>query len=84
MANLQTSTHWSRGQISNFEFWCNPQEIKFVTVFYSGTCLGTLETNVLLSFLWSIFLKWPVTKVTLLTLKIAVQKHKTNNIYYAQ
>ena len=33
-----------------------------------------LETHVLLSFLWSVFCKWPVINVTLLTLKIVVLK----------
>ena len=44
-----------------------PQEEKLGHYFQSGTCLGALETHVLLSFLWSIFCKWPVTNVTLLT-----------------
>ena len=42
--------------------------------FQLGTCLGALETHVLLSFLWSAFCKWPVINVTLLTLKIVVLK----------
>ena len=32
-----------------------------------------LETHDLLRFLWSVVCKWPVTNVTLLTLKIATQ-----------
>ena len=35
---------------------------------------GALETHVLLSFLWSIFCKWPVINVAPQTLKIAVHK----------
>ena len=38
--------------------------------FQSVACLKTLETRSLLRFLRSIFCKWPVTNVTLLTLKI--------------
>ena len=56
-----------RGQISNFEFCCTPQEEKLGHYFQSGTRLGALETHGLLSFLWSIFCKWPVTNVTQLT-----------------
>ena len=44
-----------------------PPEEKLGHYFQTGTCLGALETHVLLSFLWSIFCKWPVTNVTLLT-----------------
>ena len=65
---------WSRGQISNFEFCCTPQEEKVGYYFQSGTCLGASETHVLLSFLWSIFCKWPEINVTLQTLKIAEHK----------
>ena len=43
---------------------------------------GASETHVLLSFLWSIFCKWPVITVTLQTLKILAQKYMTNNIFY--
>ena len=50
----------------------HPQEEKVGSYFQSGTCLGALETHVLLSFLWSIFCKWPVINVTPQTLKIAV------------
>ena len=39
----------------------------------SKTCLGVLEIYVLLSFLWSVFCKWPVINVTL-PLKIAIHK----------
>ena len=52
----------------------HPQEEKVGYYFQSGTCLGALETHVLLSFLWSIFCKWPVINVTPQTLKIAVHK----------
>ena len=65
---------WSRGQISNFEFCCTPQEEKVGYYFQSGTCLGASETHVLLSFLLSILCKWPVITVTPQTLKIAVHK----------
>ena len=50
----------------------HPQEEKVGYYFQSGTCLGALETHVLLSCLWSIFCKWPVITVTPQTLKIAV------------
>ena len=42
----------------------HPQEEKVVDYFQSGTCLGALETHVLLSFLWSFFCEWPVINVT--------------------
>ena len=64
---------WSRDQISNFEF-CYPQKEQVGHYFQSGACLGALETHVLLSFLLSIFCKWPVINVTPQTLKIAVHK----------
>ena len=73
---------WSRGQISNFKFCCITKEEKPGYYFQSGTCLGTIETHGLLCFLWSIFCKWPVTNVTLLTLEIAAQKYQTNDIFY--
>ena len=65
---------WSRGQISNFEFCCTPQEEKVGYYIQSGTCLGASETHVLLSFLRSGFCKWPVITVTPQTLKIALHK----------
>ena len=65
---------WSRGQISNFEFCCTPQEEKVGYYFQSGTYLEASETDVLLSFLWSGFCKWPVITVTPQTLKIALHK----------
>ena len=65
---------WSRGQISNFEFCCTPQEEKVGNYFQSGTCLGASETHVLLSFLWSIFCKWPVITVTPQTSKVTLHK----------
>ena len=52
----------------------HPQEEKVGYYFQSRTCLGALETHVLLSFLWSIFCKWHVINVTQQTLKIAVHK----------
>ena len=52
----------------------HPQEEKVGYYFQSGTCLRASETHVLLSFLWSIFCKWPVINVTPQTLKIAVHK----------
>ena len=42
----------------------HPQKEKVGYYFQSGACLGALETHVLLSFLWSIFCKWPVINVT--------------------
>ena len=51
-----------------------PQEEKLGYYFQPGTCLGVFKTHVLLCFLWSFFCKWPVINVTLLTLKVAVQK----------
>ena len=57
-----------------------PKEDKLGYYFKSETCLGAIETHVLLCFLWSIFCKWPVINATLLTLKVAVQKYKTNMI----
>ena len=47
----------------------HPKEEKVGYYFHSGTCLGALETHVLLSFLWSIFCKWPVITATPQTLK---------------
>ena len=78
----QDRHYWSRGQISNFEFCCTPQEEKVGYYFQSGTCLGVSETHVLLSFLWSVFCKWPVITVTPKTLEISVHKMQTNNIFY--
>ena len=43
-------TVWSRGQISNFEFCCTPQEEKVGYYFQSGTCLGASETHVFTKF----------------------------------
>ena len=70
----RTFERLSRGQISNFEFCLRPRGRKNGYYFQSGTCLGASETHVLLSFLWSIFCKWPVINVTLLILEIAVHK----------
>ena len=55
---------------------------KFGYYFELGTCLGALETHVLLSFLWSAFYKWPVINVTLLTLKTVVLKIQDIRIFY--
>ena len=74
LACYRLKRSWSRGQISNFEFCCTPKEEKVGYYFQSGTCLGASEIHVLLSFLWSIFCKWPVITVTTQTLKIAVHK----------
>ena len=60
----------------------HPQEEKVGYYFQSGTCLGASETHVLLSLLWSIICKRPVITVTPQTLKIAVHKYNTNNIFY--
>ena len=66
---------WSRGHISNFEFCCTLRKKQTVGCFFqSKACLGALETDNLLSFLWSILCKWPVINVTPQTLKIAVHK----------
>ena len=73
---------WSRGQVSNFEFCCTPQEEKVGYYFQSGTCLGASETHVLLSFLWSIFCKWPVITVTLQTLKNSSTQNTRLIIYF--
>ena len=70
----------SVGAKPNRDIWailqvcCTPQEEKVGYYFQSGTCLGASETHVLLSFLWSIFCKWPVINVTPQTWKIAVHK----------
>ena len=58
---------------SYFASLLHPQEEKLGYYFQLGTCLGALETHVLLSFLWSAFCK-PVINVTLLTLKKVVLK----------
>ena len=60
--------------MSYFASLLHPQEEKLGYYFQLGTCLGALETHVLLSFLWSAFCKWPVINVTPLTLKIVVLK----------
>ena len=44
-----------------------PQEETLGYYFQLGTFLRAIETHDLLSFLWSIFCKWPVINVTLLT-----------------
>ena len=43
--------------IGYFASLFHPQEEKVDYYFQSGTCLGALETHVLLCFLWSIFCK---------------------------
>ena len=50
-----------------------PQEEKTGYYFQSGTCLGAIETLVLVSFLWLVFCKGTVINVTLI-LKIAVHR----------
>ena len=57
-----------------------PQEKNHDYYFQSGTSLGVLNIQVLLSFLWSVVCKWPVINVTLLALKIAT--HNTRLIGY--
>ena len=52
----------------------HPQEENLGYYLQSGTCLRALETHVLLGYMWSIFFKWPVINVTLLTLQITVNK----------
>ena len=59
----------------------NPMNKTFATIFSEGHVFGTLETCVVLSFLWSIFGKWPVINVTLHTLKLVVHKYMTNMIF---
>ena len=49
------------------------QEEKLGYYLKSGTCIGAIETHVLVSFLWLVFCKWIVINVTLI-LKIAVHK----------
>ena len=50
---------WFRGQTDIcglfFEFVAPPQEEKFGSYPELGTCLGGLETHVVLSYLWSVF-----------------------------
>ena len=50
-----------------------PPEEKIGYYFQPGACLGAIETNVLVSFLWLVLCKWTVINVTLI-LKIAVHK----------
>ena len=50
-----------------------PQEKKLGYYFQPGTCLGAIETHVLVSFLWLVFCKGTVINVTLI-LKIAVDR----------
>ena len=50
-----------------------PQEEKLGNYFQLGTCLGAIETHVLVSFLWLVFCKGTVLNVTLI-LKIAVHR----------
>ena len=58
-----------------------PGEEKFGCYLESGTCLGGLETHVLLSYLWSFFCKWLVTTVTLVTLKNEVYEIQDQNCF---
>ena len=50
-----------------------PQEDKLCYYFQPGTCLGPIETHVLVSFLWLVFCKGTVINVTLI-LKRAVHR----------
>ena len=77
---------WSRGP--NLDIWAilHPQEEKLGYYFQSGTCFGTLETHILLSFgyyfqsgtcfgaLETHITLRSVTNINLLTLKLAVHK----------
>ena len=47
----------------------HPRKEIFDCYLESGTCVGDLETHVLLSYLWSFFCKRLVINVTLVTLK---------------
>ena len=53
-----------------------------VTFFQSETCLGSLDTLVLLSFQRSIFCKWPIINVILLTLKNISTQNTRLIIYF--
>ena len=59
----------------------NPLEEKFGYYFQSETCLGALETYVLLTFRRSILCKWPEINLHLVTLKIAIHKIQKNGIF---
>ena len=52
-----------------------PQEEKFGYYFQPRTCLGAIETHVLVSFLWLVYSKGTVINVTLI-LRIAVHRVK--------
>ena len=77
---------WSKGQTEIhglfLKFVASPKDEKLGYYFQLRTCLGVLETHVLLRFQWSIFCKWPVINVTLLTLKKVVHKYKAKRIFY--
>ena len=60
----------------------HPEEEHLGCYFPPGTCIVALETHALLRYLWSIFCKWTVINVTILTFKIAVYK-KTNRIFFS-
>ena len=72
--NKNISVGAKLGYMGYFASLLHPQEEKVGYYFQSGTCLGALETHVLLSFLRSIICKWPVITVTPQTLKKAVHK----------
>ena len=67
---------WSSSQTEihagYFAILLNPQEENICYYFQLGTCIRGLKTHILLSFLWSVFCKWPVIYDTLLTLKIVL------------
>ena len=78
---------WFKSQTEIYGLFCefiaprllpNPREEKFGCYFESGTCLGGLETHVLLSYLWSFFCMWLVINVTLVTKKMKYMKYKTS------
>ena len=55
-----------------------PRKGRFGRYHESGTCLGGLETHVVLSYLWSVSCKRTVINVTLETLKKSYMKYNTN------
>ena len=53
-----------------------PQEEKLGCYFQLETCLGALGTHVFLSFIWTVFCKWHVINVTIITLKIPTKRRR--------
>ena len=60
---------------------CSPTTGRNTWILFSVKDKSALETYNMLSFLWSVVCKWPVTNVALLTLKIATKKWKTKWIF---